>query len=62
MPSYFECLHCGVVTPVEEAPPKCSQCGHGTGVIHLQNPESIEKGQGENQKPKLTDEPKEYRA
>ena len=43
MPSYFECLHCGAMTPVEEASPKCSQCGHGTNVIHLQKPESLEE-------------------
>jgi len=54
MPSYFQCLHCGVVTPVEEAPPKCSKCGHGTGVLHLQNPESLEQGGGKEQQRKPT--------
>jgi hypothetical protein len=35
---YFECLHCGIVTPVEITPPKCSSCGHGTGVVHQNKP------------------------
>ena len=52
MPSYFECLHCGVVTPVEASPPKCGQCGHGTGVIHLEKPP-----EDKDQKQKPTDSP-----
>jgi hypothetical protein len=55
MSSYFECLHCGAVTAVEATPPKCSRCGHGTGVIHLENPESTEKGAGTDQQEKPAD-------
>lgn len=43
---YFECLHCGTVTPLEGLPVKCPSCGHGTGVLHEQDPR--EKMPGEN--------------
>ena len=49
MPSYFECLQCNVVTPVEATPPKCSGCGHSTGVLHESKPES--SSVGNEQKP-----------
>jgi len=39
MTQYFECLHCGTFTPVASASPTCKKCGHGTGVIHLKEPE-----------------------
>jgi len=38
MPRYFECLHCGVITEVAATPPKCRNCGHGTGVLHTRDP------------------------
>jgi hypothetical protein len=51
MPSYFECLQCNVVTPVEATPPKCSGCGHSTGVLHESKPESSSVGNVQEQKP-----------
>jgi len=33
MAQFFECLHCGLETPLLDAPAKCPQCGHGTGII-----------------------------
>ncbi len=50
MARYFECLHCGAVTPVEETPPKCRRCGHGTGVIHAQKPETIDRKSGQDRR------------
>jgi hypothetical protein len=35
---YFECLHCGSIAVVDRTPPKCAQCGHGTGIIHQNEP------------------------
>jgi hypothetical protein len=57
MPSYFQCLHCGIVTPIEASPPKCGTCGHGTGVVHSQKPESLEGDKGEQSKPTDPNEP-----
>jgi hypothetical protein len=61
MASYFECLRCGVVTVVEVAPPKCSQCGHGTGILHASRPDKLDR-QGRERPgdtPGHDDEPKE---
>jgi len=30
---YFECLSCGRESEVASVPPKCSDCGSGSGVI-----------------------------
>jgi Zn finger protein HypA/HybF involved in hydrogenase expression len=30
---YFECLSCGRESEVASTPPKCSDCGSGSGVI-----------------------------
>jgi len=43
MPKYYECLRCGVVTEVDTATPKCSQCGHGTGILHQEDPRKSRK-------------------
>lgn len=51
MLSYFECLQCSVVTPIEASPPKCSGCGHSTGVLHLSRPESSNVDNVQMQKP-----------
>lgn len=40
---YFECLHCANVAPVEATPPKCPQCGHGTGIVHQNEPRAARK-------------------
>ncbi len=50
MPDQFECLHCGVMTPVEATPPKCGKCGYGTGVVHVQKPASLETDVAEESK------------
>jgi hypothetical protein len=36
--SEFECLHCGVFTPVTTVPPRCRRCGHGAGILHQRAP------------------------
>lgn len=38
MSQYFECLRCGVVSPIESQPPRCASCGYGTGVVHSRKP------------------------
>ena len=38
MSQFFECVHCGTIAPVETSPPRCANCGHGTGVLHLTDP------------------------
>src|SRR5688572_11494780 len=48
MAGYFECLHCGFVAPVKANPPKCGQCGRGTGLIHSQDPKSNDTGTGKS--------------
>jgi hypothetical protein len=55
MLSHFECLHCGVMTVVEATPPTCGQCGHGTGVLHLQTPESLERDPAKDPKEQSAD-------
>ena len=38
MSMFFECVRCSTVTPVETSPPRCANCGHGTGVLHSSDP------------------------
>jgi len=63
MPRYFECLNCGAVTPVEDSPPICPKCGHGTGVLHETDP-AAEDGKKDREKPgsKPGDPPAKARA
>jgi ribosomal protein L34E len=53
---YFECLHCGTVAPVDATPPKCAQCGHGTGIIYQNEPPAARKA-AETQKKQEPGEP-----
>ena len=48
MSKFFECVRCGVVTPVESSPPRCRNCGHGTGILHLKDPRGDSRKGGEN--------------
>ena len=48
MLSYFECLHCGLITPTDSITPKCRGCGHGTGVLHTKEPDKTGKKHGED--------------
>ena len=46
MTDYFECMQCKAVTPVLLRPPKCGQCGSGTGIISTKVPEELGKSEG----------------
>ena len=48
--SYFECVHCGSVAPIDAMPPKCPRCGHGTGVIHLKEPPAADRKPADGEK------------
>jgi hypothetical protein len=53
---YFECLHCGTVALVEATPPKCTRCGHGTGIIHQNQPRAERSAPQDQQNKKETGE------
>ena len=55
MSKFFECVRCGVITPVELSPPRCSSCGHGTGILHTNDPRSSAQGAGKVEKPAASD-------
>jgi len=57
---YFECLHCGTITTIEGTGPKCPTCGHGTGIIHQNEPPAA-AARDESKKAKNADEPGEGR-
>ena len=42
---FFECLSCGRESVVESAPPKCADCGSGSGVISPQPRAQQQKSQ-----------------
>ena len=52
---YFECLHCGNISPVAAMPPKCPVCGHGNGIIHKNEPPSA----GSESEKRIKKEPRE---
>jgi hypothetical protein len=33
MAEYFDCMRCGHMSLVSSKPPKCPQCGSGSGVV-----------------------------
>ena len=44
---FFECLSCGRESEIHAAPPKCADCGSGSGVISPQSRAERELAQRE---------------
>ena len=44
---YFECLSCGRESEIAASPPKCADCGSGSGVISPQSRAQRELAQRE---------------